>query len=76
MKKNPDLAHEVAKIVPPQYQLDFDNVSAYFVANGTAHSILNSENQLIDATALDGISNDIGEEFGKLIELEFQNETI
>lgn len=76
VKKNDDLTDEVSKIVPPQYQLDFDDVAAYFVAKGTAHSILNSENQLIDATALDGISNDIGEDFGKLIELEFQNETI
>jgi predicted ATPase len=74
VKKSPELADEVAKIVPPQYQLDFDDTAVYFVGNGTAYSILNIENQLIDASALDAISEEIGEDFGKLIQLEFQNE--
>lgn len=74
VKKSPELADEVAKIVPPQYHLDFDDIAVYFVGDGTAHSILNIENQLIDASALDAISEEIGEDFGKLIQLEFQNE--
>ena len=76
VKQNPELADEVAKIIPPQYHLDFDDLAVYFVADGTVKSILNVENQLIDATALDDISNEIGEEFGKLLELEFQNESL
>lgn len=76
VKKNPDAADEVAKIVPPQYHIDFEDVAAYFVANGTAKSIMNTENQLIDANTLDEVSNDISEEFGKLLQLEFQNEIL
>ena len=76
IKKNPEAADEVAKIVPPQYQIDFEDVAAYFVADGTAKSIMNIENQLIDANALDEVSNDISEDFGKLLQLEFQNETL
>ena len=76
VKQNPELAEEVSKIVPPQYQLDFDDIAVYFVADGTVRSILNNENQLIDATALDDISNEISEDFGKLIQLEFQNEPL
>lgn len=74
LKRNPELVDEVAKIVPPLYQLDFDDIAVYFVGNGTAYSILNIDNQLIDASALDAISEEIGEDFGKLIQLEFQNE--
>jgi hypothetical protein len=76
VKKNPELANEVAKIVPPQYQLDFDDLAVYYVADGTVRSILNIENQLIDASALDEISNEIVEDFGKLLDLEFQNESL
>lgn len=76
VKKNPEAADEVAKIIPPQYHIDFEDVAAYFVANGTAKSIMNTENQLIDANALDEVSNDISEEFGKLLQLEFQNEIL
>ena len=76
VKKNPELADEVAKVVPPQYHIDLKMWQPYFVANGTAKSIMNIENQLIDANALDEVSNDISEEFGKLIQLEFQNETL
>ena len=76
VKKNPEAADEVAKIVPPQYQIDFEDVGVYFIANGTAKSIMNIENQLIDANALDEVSNDISEDFGKLLQLEFQNETL
>lgn len=70
------MADEVGAIVSPQYQIDFDDVAAYFVADGTARWIMNIENQLIDANALDEVSNDISEEFGKLVQLEFQNEVL
>ena len=76
VKKNPEMADEVAKIVSPQYQIDFEDVGVYFIANGTAKSIMNIENQLIDANALDEVNNDISEDFGKLLQLEFQNETL
>ena len=70
------MADEVGAIVSPQYQIDFDDGAAYFVADGTARWIMNIENQLIDANALDEVSNDISEEFGKLVQLEFQNEVL
>ena len=72
-KNRPELADEVGQIVPPQYHLDFEDIAAYFVADGMARSIMNVENQLIDANALDDVSNDLSEEFGKLVQLEFQD---
>ena len=66
----------MAEIVPPQYHLDFEDIAAYFVADGTARSIMNVENQLIDANALDEVSTDLSEAFGKLVQLEFQDLTL
>ncbi len=76
VNKNPEMASEVNAIVPPQCQIDFEDVAAYFVADGTARSIMNADNQLIDANALDEVSNDINEEFSKLVQLEYQNEVL
>ena len=73
VKNRPELTDDVTQIIPPQYHLDFEDVAAYFVADGTVHSIMNTDNQLIDANALDEVSNELSDEFGKLVQLEFQD---
>lgn len=71
VKQNPDLHDAVAQIIPPQYWLDFDDVSAYFVGGGTAYSIRDEENQNIDANPIDAVSNETGRIFDQLLDLKY-----
>ena len=71
VKQNPEMHDEVAALIPPQYWLDFDDVAAYFVGSGTAYSIRDEENQNIDATPLDEVSNELGGIYDKLLDLKY-----
>ena len=73
-KLHPESEAEVDKLVPRQYQIDYEDVMAYFVADGTAKPIMNEEYQIIDANALDDVSDELGAVFDKLIELKYQNQ--
>jgi len=72
LREHPEHSDEVAKLVRPESQIDFEDVMAYFVAGGTAKPIMNNENRLIDANALDDISNELSETFDRLLDLEMQ----
>lgn len=72
LREHPEHADEVAKLVRPESQIDFEDVMAYFVADGTAKPIMNDENRLIDANALDDVSNELSETFDRLLDLEMQ----
>ena len=72
LREHPERAAEAAKIVRPESQIAYEDVMAYFVADGTAHSIMNDENRLIDGNALDDISNELSEAFDQLLDLEME----
>jgi predicted ATP-binding protein involved in virulence len=57
------------KIVPRNRWLKPSQVAAYFVADGKAESIMDKETGLINAAAIDGVSDEIAVEFDKLLEL-------
>lgn len=73
-KLHPESEAEVDKLVPRQYQIDYEDVMAYFVADGTAKPIMNEEYQIIDANALDDVSNELGHVFDSLLDLKYQNQ--
>lgn len=73
-KLHPESEAEVDKLVPRQYQIDYEDVMAYFVADGTAKPIMNEEYQIIDANALDDVSNELGRVFDSLLDLKYQNQ--
>jgi len=68
--KNYQNLDELYKVVPESEIVDFNDVSAYLVNNGTVQSILNQELKLIDANMIDEASNYSSEIFGKLISME------
>lgn len=68
--KNYQNLDELYKIVPKDEIIDFDDVSAYFVADGTVKSILDTELKLIDASAIDSISRHFADTFEKLVMME------
>lgn len=58
-------------IVPKEQAINFDQVTAYIVDNGTVRPILDESLRLIDANAIDSVSNNLSQKFEKLLDLEF-----
>lgn len=63
---------EVNHIIPSKLWVDFDKVSCYFVANGTAQKTLNEEFRTIGASNIDDVSIELGKTFDELMDLKYQ----
>jgi hypothetical protein len=72
--KNYQNLEELYKIVPKDEIVNFDDVSAYFVGNGTIKSILDDELKLIDASFIDSVSRNFANVFEKLVIMEENND--
>lgn len=68
--EKPELKDKVEKIVPSQYWLDIKNFSALKVVNGGIESIIKTK--LILADKIDEVSEEIGDTFDKLLELQYK----
>lgn len=66
-------ASEVFEIIPGDQHVKYEDVSAYFVNEGMVTSIMDSEYRLIQADAIDGVSDYFSTRFEKLIEIESIN---
>jgi hypothetical protein len=71
-RNNPMLHDEVAKIVPEQYWIKEGDFKAYAIEDGKLKSILN-ESGFIEGNYLDQVSEVIGNEFDKLLGLEYEH---
>lgn len=60
-----------SKSIDENLYLHFENISAYSLSNNKAKSILNKENNLINANYIDDVSNDIANIFDKLLDEEY-----
>jgi len=72
VRDHPELREEVAKIVPEQYWIKDGDLKAYSIHDGVLEPIL-SKSGLIDGEYLDGVSDTIGDEFDKLLRLEYDH---
>lgn len=72
VRDHPELHDEVAKLIPDQYWIKDDDLRAYSIHDGVLESIL-SKSGLIDGEYLDGVSETIGDEFDKLLRLEYDH---
>lgn len=57
------------KILGAGVAIDYDSVSVYAIENGKCKSIKDSEHRLIAQSSLDAASDDISDDFSKLLEL-------
>ncbi|MCP3788906.1 AAA family ATPase [Pseudomonas sp. N2-11] len=73
LKNDSQQRGHVSEIVPLDQVIDFDDISAYMVDKGTVRSILDAEVRLIQADAIDAVSQHFSEKFEKLIELEMES---
>lgn len=69
-KQRPDLAAQIAQVVPENRWLTPEGFAAYGIIDGELVPLLD-EDGLIDSGYLDSISADLAGEFGDLMELEF-----
>ena len=67
--EKPEKAVEVEKVIPKDSWLNPDDFAAYFVADGTVRSIINPKTGLISENELDGVSDEIGDEFDTLMDI-------
>ncbi|MFA4739953.1 AAA family ATPase [Vibrio vulnificus] len=55
--------------IDPNLSVNFKNVMAYSVNDGKVESILNHDEEMIDASAIDSVSSTINDEFETLLDL-------
>ncbi|ROO00536.1 hypothetical protein BK674_08115 [Pseudomonas moraviensis] len=60
------------EVIPKNQMISFSDVSAYIVDRGTVKSIMDEELSLIQADAVDSVSQYFSEKFERLIELELE----
>lgn len=71
-RNNPALHDEIAKIIPERYWIKEGDFKAYAIEDGTLKSILN-ESGFVEGNYLDQVSETIGDEFDRLIKLEYDH---
>ena len=71
-RNNPKLHEKVAKIIPEQYWIKEGDFKAYAIEDGKLKSILN-ESGFVEGNYLDQVSETIGDEFDRLIKLEYDH---
>lgn len=69
IQEQPQKAAKVHNIIDKSKILQFDDLNAYSLENGSCRDILDYEMKLISPTLLDRVSNNIAIEFGKLLDL-------
>lgn len=73
VKDNPELREEVSKILKPYYWLDMESVSAYqLTREGEIEDAKDEEYQMIDGELFDRVTNDISDQFDKLLSLQYE----
>ncbi|MGV3743211.1 MAG: AAA family ATPase [Burkholderiaceae bacterium] len=55
------------------FSIQYEDVSAYSIQNGTAKKILNEEERLIDVNVIDSASEEINTEFDNLLDIKYEN---
>ena len=73
---NKKYSEEVKKSIPEKYWLNINDISAYYLENGEAKNLVNTEECLINLDNLDSVSEIINKEFDELLNLEVQFENI
>jgi ABC-type cobalamin/Fe3+-siderophores transport system ATPase subunit len=72
VKQNPALKDRVCREIPESMHIDIDRFSAYSLEDGKAVSIIDAETNLINADAIDGVSESIMGIFNTLLDIEFE----
>lgn len=72
VSKNQNLKEKVENIIPSRFWLDIKRFDAFKIKNGEVKSIIDKETKLILADEIDEVSEEIGEMFDSLLDLEYK----
>ena len=64
-----DIAKKVYERIPSRMKINFNEVAAFEMKDGFAYSIMDKDAQLIQAEAIDTVSEEISEDFDYLLNL-------
>lgn len=65
---------ELDKIINPYMRLDFEKVSAYYIERGLIRPCLDEEMGAIDNAVIDGASEEINNDYDKMVDLKYRYE--
>ncbi len=71
VRMHPQKSEEVEKIVSKELWLDYDKVCCYYFENGTCRDIKDEEFRSIGPNNIDDVSESLGLEFDKLLDLKY-----
>lgn len=63
---------QVRKVIPMKYWVQFEDVGAWFVKNGTVTSIMDKKLKQIKAEKIDEVSRRLNRDYDKLLDLEYE----
>jgi len=69
---NPNNKISIENIVDSSLWIDFNDISCYYLSDGTAKPTLDYDNRSIGASNIDDVSIDLGKTFDQLVELKYQ----
>ena len=72
--RSEEIGEKLFSIIPREQIVNFSDVTAYLVDGGTVRQILDSELQLIDASAIDNVSEYFAQKFEGLLDVEMEVE--
>lgn len=73
-KSKPDKKEEINKIIPKEYWLTMEQIGVFFIENGVVKSAFYEDENLINGDYLDSLSNEINEEFSKLLDIKYEED--
>jgi predicted ATP-dependent endonuclease of OLD family len=65
------ILNQLEEIVPRYKALELSDISAYLLANGRCQDIIDFEMDLVDASMIDDVSDELAIEFDKLLDLSY-----
>ncbi|UPL48159.1 AAA family ATPase [Hymenobacter sublimis] len=68
-QERPEMIESIKDIISPNYWLEYNRVSAYYINNGLTENIMNSDIKSIGASKIDDVSEEIGNEFNQLTDI-------
>lgn len=71
-KLPPDKLKELYKIVSKEQVIDPEKVAVYTLKDGKLIDLINKNYKIIDANSIDDVSNELGETFGSLLDMEYK----
>lgn len=73
-KSKPEKAKEINKIIPKEYWLTMEQIGVFSIENGMVKPAIYEDENLINGDYLDSLSNEISEEFSKLLDIKYGEE--